>query len=262
MFSYRFASCVILMLSCACALAAQSATEVEKGKQLFLGMCSRCHGLTGGGGEGPNLNRPVLTHASDDQALLGIIRDGIPNTGMPRVRRMTDPELNALVVYVRSLGRIKREVIAGNPENGKAVYQKLGCSSCHTIAGEGGTFGPELTNIGAARAPDYLRKAIVDPAAALPKGMLLVPGRGFNEFLPVRVVTAEGKEVRGLRVDEDSFTIQVKDARNQLYSFRKSDLQTLDKEIGKSIMPNYSGKTSASELDDLVAYLWSLGGAK
>jgi hypothetical protein len=39
-------------------------------------------------------------------------------------------------------------------------------------------------------------------------------------------------------------------------------LQTLDKEIGKSLMPNYSGKTSASELDDLVAYLWGLGGTK
>jgi cytochrome c oxidase cbb3-type subunit 3 len=103
----------ILLLSAACVLTAQSPDEA-KGKQLFLGMCSRCHGLEGGGGEGPNLNRPVLTHAADNQALLAIIRDGIPNTGMPRVRRMTDAELNALVVYVRSLSRVAKVAITGN----------------------------------------------------------------------------------------------------------------------------------------------------
>lgn len=262
MFSFRFAGGVIFLLASAYSLAAQSSSDVDKGKQLFLGMCSRCHGIQGGGGEGPNLNRPVLTHAADDQALLAIIRDGIPNTGMPRVRRMTDAELNALVAYVRSLGHVTATAIAGNAENGKAAYAKLGCSSCHTIAGEGGNFGPELTSIGVLRAPDYLRQAIVDPGAALPRGVLLVPGRGFNEFLPVRVVTRDGQEVRGLRVNEDSFTIQVKDAGGRLYSFRKADLQTLDKEIGKSLMPNYSGKASASELDDLVAYLSGMRGEK
>jgi cytochrome c oxidase cbb3-type subunit III len=225
-------------------------------------MCSRCHGLTGGGGEGPNLNRPVLERAADDKQLLAIIRDGIPNTGMPRVRRMTDAELNALVVYVRSLSQVSPAPIAGDREKGRAVYARLGCSACHTIAGDGGSFGPELSNIGAFRAPEYLRQAVVDPGAALPKGVMLVPGRGFNEYLPVRVVTREGREVSGVRVNEDSFTIQIKDRNSQLYSFRKTDLQTLDKEIGKSMMPNYTGKASDSELDDLVAYLWSRGGSK
>jgi cytochrome c oxidase cbb3-type subunit III len=262
MFTRRFASTVVLLLSTAYSLAAQDGGDVVKGKQLFLGMCSRCHGLEGGGGEGPNLNRPVLTRAADDQALLAIIRDGIPDRGMPRVRRMTDPELSALVVYVRSLARTGGVAVTGNAEKGQVVYQRLGCSSCHTIAGQGGNFGPELSNIGALRAPGYLRQAIVEPGATLPRGVLLIPGRGFNEFLPVRVVTRDGREVHGVRVNEDSFSIQVRDASNQLYSFRKADLQTLDKEMGKSPMPNYSGKTSDSELDDLVAYLWGLGGAK
>lgn len=257
-----FASALIFLLASACPLLAQNNSDLEKGRQLFLGMCSRCHGIQGGGGEGPNLNRPVLTLASDDQSLLAIIRDGIPNTGMPRVRRMTDAELKALVVYVRSLGRVASEPVNGSPERGQTVYAKLGCSSCHTVDGQGGTFGPELSNIGILRAPHYLRQAILDPAATLPRGVLLVPGRGFNEFLPVRIVTKDGQEVRGLRVNEDSFTIQVKDASGRLYSFRKTDLQVLDKEIGKSMMPSYSGKVSDSELDDLIAYLSSQRGAK
>ena len=91
---------------------------------------------------------------------------------------------------------------------------------------------------------------------------MAVPGRGFNEYLPVRIVTARGQEVRGVRVNEDTFTIQVRDASGALYSFDKSDLQTLDKEMGKSLMPEYKSRVSGSDLDDLVAYLGNLRGAE
>jgi cytochrome c oxidase cbb3-type subunit III len=253
---------LVLLLTGTWPASAQSTTELEKGKQLFLGMCSRCHGVEGGGGEGPNLNRPALSHAPDDQALAAVIRDGIPDRGMPKVRRFTDAELHAMVIYIRSLSQITAAAITGDREKGKAIYQRSGCSSCHIINGEGGSLGPELTSIGAHRAPDYLRVAIVDPAAALPRGVMAFPGHGFNEFLPVRVVTRDGREVRGVRLNEDSFTIQVRDAGNQLYSFRKADLQQLDKQIGQSLMPDYKSKIAGSDLDDLVAYLSSVEGAK
>src|SRR4030095_4023708 len=108
----------------------------------------------------------------------------------------------------------------------------------------------------------YLRQAIVDPGVVLPHGANPVPARNLDEFLPVRVVTRDGRELRGARINEDTFTIQLRDSNNQFHSFRKSDLRQIEKEFGKSLMPAYKDRLSASDVHDLVAYLSSLGGAK
>jgi len=78
------------------------------------------------------------------------------------------------------------------------------------------------------------------------------------------VLTAQkwlGREVRGVRINEDPFTIQLRDTTNQFHSYRKSDLKQLDKEFGKSLMPSFRGRITDAELNDLVAYLSGLRGA-
>jgi cytochrome c oxidase cbb3-type subunit III len=250
---------VVLLIALALA---QSPQDLQKCKQLFEGLCSDCHGFEGTGARAPSLNRATLTRAQDDDSLRAIIRDGLPDRGMPRVRRTTDNEQRQLIAYVRSLGRAARAGSSGDVPKGSAVYQRSGCSSCHVIKGEGGTVGPELTTIGIQRGPEYLRQAILDPASTLPKGTQPVPSRNLDEFLPVRIVTRDGREVRGARINEDTFTIQVRDSNNQLHSFRKADLRQVDKEFGKSLMPSFKDRLSAADVNDLVAYLYSLGGAK
>ena len=241
---------------------AQGTTDVGEGKKLFQGMCGRCHGIDGTGEAGPNLARPTLTRAADDESLRAIIRDGIPDRGMPRVRRMTDTELDQLVTYVRSLGRSPAATSTGNAQRGGEIYKRLGCASCHIIQGQGSSFGPDLTEIGASRGPNYLRQSFLGPAEMLPRGSSAIPGRGFTEYLPVHAVTSDGKEVTGVRINEDPFTIQLRDTSNRFHSFRKSDLKQLDKEFGKSLMPSFRGRLSDTENEDLVAFLASLRGAK
>jgi putative heme-binding domain-containing protein len=242
--------------------AAQTAADLQAGKTLFNGLCVTCHGFEGAGQMAPPLNRPKLRLAATDAALREIIAEGIPNSGMPRVRRTTENELRQLMAYVRSLGQAARTPVRGDAAAGRQLYAKLGCAACHVIDGQGGIVGPSLSDIGMMRGADYLRQSIVDPAAELPRGTLAVPARGYVEDLPVTVVTKDGREVQGVRLNEDAFTIQLRDAKGAFHSIRKSEADLVRKEVGKSLMPSFKGRVNEAELDNLVAYLSSLGGAR
>lgn len=243
------------------ATGAQNASESEQGKTVFVRFCVVCHGSDGTGGEAPSLNHPNLDRAPDDDALRSLVANGILNR-MPAMSHLTDTELGQVAAYVRSLGRTPSPPSAGNAQAGGQVYQRAGCPACHIVNGLGGSFGPVLTEIGALRGASYLRQAVVDPGAALPVGTLTVPGRALREYLPVRVVTRDGREVRGIRVNEDAVTIQLRDSSNQFHSFRKSDLQQIAKETDASLMPGYKDRLPAADLADLVAYLSSLRGSR
>ena len=78
----------------------------------------------------------------------------------------------------------------------------------------------------------------------------------------VRTKTKAGKEVAGIRVNEDTYSIQLRDLTGAMHSFFKKDLSELHKEKGVSPMPVYGVLFSPTELDDMVAYLVSLRGEK
>jgi putative heme-binding domain-containing protein len=263
----RFRVCVLAVAflvlgSPARAQGPYTADDVKAGGVMFGQMCVTCHGFNGTGGAGPPLNRPKLLAAPDDDALRSVIYDGIPGTGMPRVRRTTPDEMRQLVAYVRSLGAAAVAPIKGNAAKGAQLYASSGCANCHMVNGQGGVLGPVLTDIGHLRGAPYLRQALVDPGAVLPTDTLRFPSRGYREFLPVRVIKADGSVVRGVRLNEDVFTLQVRDQAGKMHSFRKSETKAIQKEDGISLMPAYGDRIKGEDLDDLVAYLASLGGAR
>ena len=227
-----------------------SPTDLNNGQQLFMTQCARCHGPKGEGGRGAVLAQPRLPHSPDDQSLFVVIRDGIKGTEMPGGYALDTLETWQLTAYVRSLGRMPRENLPGDPMRGQELYQTKGrCAQCHIIGGQGGSLGPELTEIGARRSAAHLRMAILDPQTTLPE-----------EFLQVRLVTKDGRAISGVRLNEDTFTIQVRDLSGNLHSFVKEDLKELQKEPGKSPMPSFKIVFSTSEVDDLIAYLASQRG--
>ena len=193
---------------------AQTHPDAAAGRKIFESQCALCHGQTGGGGRGPALNRPKLDKAPDDEALRKLISEGLRD--MPGAWQLHPDEVAGVAAYVRSLGALPQETVPGDSARGSRIFAASGCAGCHMVAGQGEGFGPELTSIGARRSAVFLRQSILKPAATLPNG-----------FLYVSAVPASGAAVRGIRVNEDSFTIQLRDAGGRYYSFRKSELKDL-----------------------------------
>ena len=238
-----------LLLLCLPIAYAQPEADLATGKKLFQAHCAPCHGIDGAGGRGANLTLPKLRRAATSQAFFDIAKNGIEGTIMDGAWQLSDGELWKVVAYTQSLGKTAQVLLPGDPSQGKILYGRLGCAGCHVVAGEGRSLGPELTAIGARRSAAYLREAIVDPGATVPE-----------EFVIVRAKSINGHEVRGMRVNEDSFTIQIRDLNNHFHSFRKTDLAALELEAGKSAMPAFGTKLAPNDLDNLVAYLASLRG--
>ena len=229
-----------------------SPDEIADGERLFRIHCARCHGIDGAGGEGSNLVRAKLRHASTDEALINVLEEGIPGTGMPAIWTLDDDQVARVAGYVRSLGRLEDEPMPGDPVRGADLYRTSGgCPACHIIDGQGAGIGPELTHIGDQRGLAYLRNSLIAPSEAQPQT------GGYKDYLTVRIRTQEGR-TEGLRVNEDAFTIQLRDVSGMVHSFRKDQLLEFDKIFSHSLMPEYGAVLDGEDLDDVVSYLMSL----
>ena len=227
-----------------------TAEEIAAGKRLFQGHCGGCHGPQGGGARGPNLARPKLGRAPDSQSLFAVITLGIPGTEMPGSRQLHSLEVWKIVAFVESLGQIEQAPLPGDPKSGEDIYYGGGnCSACHWLNGDGARHGPELSGIGLRRSVDYLREALLDPAATFP-----------DRYLLLSVVAKDGRRVRGIRLNEDAFTIQLRDFSEKLHSFLKEDLVELNKLKGESSMPGYKEKLTKAQIDDVVSFMASQQG--
>jgi alcohol dehydrogenase (cytochrome c) len=129
-------------------------------------------------------------------------------------------------------------------------FGKAGCGACHEINGRGGVIGPDLSAAGS-RSPQELQAKILNPNDA----GSTVPGRG-----PLTVIakTKSGSEFRGVRRNEDTFTLQLVDASGQLHLLDKASLSEVRYE-NRSLMPaDYASRLNSQELQTLVTYLGTL----
>src|SRR5437870_4620963 len=132
---------------------------------------------------------------------------------------------------------------------GEALFfGKAGCAGCHEVNGRGGITGPDLSAAGQT-APEALRAKILNPNNSAP-----APG-GRGGPLTIVAKMKDGREIQGVRRNEDTFTLQIVDASGQLHLLDKSRLADVRHE-NRSLMPgDYASRLTPDELQRVVAYL-------
>ncbi len=242
---------------------AGDAAAIKEGESLFRTYCAACHGVDARGAlEGPSLVSGLWTHGDSDAAIFRTIAGGIPGTEMTG-QDLAEKEMWMIIAYLRSVGPKARPPAPGNRENGERIFFGKGqCLQCHMVNGRGGRLGPDLSYVGASRSVQYLIDSIREPSKDLSEG-LVEPNNKYGFpiiYDTVIAVTKDGRRITGAAKNEDTFTLQLMDQNEQLHLFLKSELAQVIHER-KSLMPAYDeGMLSASELQDLVAYLDSLRG--
>lgn len=224
--------------------------DVRMGERVFRAQCGRCHGRDARGNDetgAPDLTTGQFSRVSSDAGMFDVIRDGIDGTAMIGISpRASDQSVWQIVSYINSLNLDPDDYdLPGDARRGEQVYAGANCSTCHMVRGEGGRTGPDLSTVGSRLDPDEIATSLSDPDAEV-----------APRWWTMRINRADGSTIEGLRMNEDTFTVRIMDNDENLWSFMKSEVRSLE-QIKTSTMPAAEGLT-ASEMDDLVAYLFSL----
>jgi len=210
--------------------------------------------LNGKGGErGPDIaTKPEIVRLSDSE-LLKILHNGKPQAGMPPFAGLGDARLQEVLNYLRILqGKRSTSTVTANVGNGKELFSgKGGCAQCHMVNGIGGFIGPDLSDYGARHSADDIRDAILS-AEKRP---------GFRKNLAT-ATTKDGKQFSGLVRNEDNFSVQLQALDGTFHLLEKSNVLQLTSESAPLMPGDYDSKLKKSEIDELVAYLLSIGNAK
>jgi putative heme-binding domain-containing protein len=223
--------------------------DIEAGARLYSSQCQQCHGLNGDQITGIDLRRGQFRRSTSDEDLAKVITTGVPGTAMPPFS-LRPPEVNSVIAFIRAgLDPAGPAVKVGNAGRGRQLFEGKGsCSSCHRVQGVGPRVAPDLSDIGAARTPAALQRALLEPSA------VMLP---INR--PVRIVMKDGRTLTGRRFNEDTFTVQLIDQQERLLSLDKKDIKTLEVQTA-SPMPSFNGKLTTDEMSDVIAYLITLKG--
>lgn len=133
----------------------------------------------------------------------------------------------------------------GDALRGRVVYQKQ-CANCHTLFGEGGRIGPDLTG-GNRQNLDYLLENIVDPSSTV-----------IADFKMSVVMLTDGRVLTGVVIPESEKSIALQTQKERLIIARDEIENTKQQNV--SLMPEGLLQTlSEDEVRDLLAYISGRG---
>jgi putative heme-binding domain-containing protein len=225
-----------------------STSDIEAGARVYVADCALCHGANGDGVDGVNLRLGRFRNARSDEDVRRVITEGVGGSRMPSFD-LSAAELNGIVAYIRAgFDPSGVAVRVGDAARGRAIFEGEGrCVGCHRVNGVGGRrLAPDLGEIGITRTPAALQRTILDPSSAL-----------LPIHRPIRLLTRDGETIRGRRLNEDTYTVQLIDSEGRLRSLIKADLTEYEISTTATMRPT---TLSAEKVADVIGYLLSLRG--
>jgi PQQ-dependent dehydrogenase (methanol/ethanol family) len=229
------------MASAGLVSAQQPGAAADQGRQLFEKACTACHGQNAKGGRGPDLTGKLNRGALESEIVQNIVV-GIPGTQMPAFP-MPLENARSIVAYLRSLKEGGPDIpVAGNAAAGQQLFFGTArCGKCHMYQGQGGRLGPDLSRTGEARTVRELQRILSQPHQEQVRG-----------FEAVEVRLRDGRQLRGIRKNEDTFSLQMMDENEKLQLLLKKDVANV-RLTGQSLMP--PALVSGSQMNNVIAFL-------
>ncbi len=233
---------------------------VAEGRELYNNSCTACHGPDGIAGElGPALAAPGRRYGRrTDSEIFDAIKRGIPGTTMP-ASTFSDTEAWKITTYILGLRGTAIDAPAdGNVARGEQIFMGKGdCTRCHMLKGKGGLIGPDLSTLANRRKLSSIRDALtkVDHRVAGDGGSHDPALEPLSTYKVVRVVTRDGKTIRGVLKNEDSFSLQMLSLDDALHLFDRNELREIVYEPDSLMPTDYDKRLTPEEFQDLLAFL-------
>jgi putative heme-binding domain-containing protein len=130
-------------------------------------------------------------------------------------------------------------------KHGRLLFART-CANCHTLFGEGGKIGPDLT--GSQRTnPEYLLTKLIDPSAVVAR-----------DYQMTVITTKSGRTISGLVKEESNKTLALQ-TQNEVVRLEKSDIEERSRSA-QSMMPDgLLAMLSPTDVRNLIAYLSGSG---
>jgi putative heme-binding domain-containing protein len=125
--------------------------------------------------------------------------------------------------------------------HGRQVFART-CATCHTLFGEGGKIGPDLT--GAQRTnPDYVLSKILDPSAVVSR-----------DYQVTVITTAAGRTLNGIIKEEDEKTITLQ-TQNEVVRVPKADVEERQRSPLSMMPEGQLAQMNDADVRDLMGYV-------